>query len=264
MQKSNNQVVLFIIITTAIIFLLAILIIVLLYFYKKKQITYQEKLDTMKHDFDKNLFQTQMEIQEQTLLDISREIHDNISLSLTLAKLNLNTLDWKDTEGSNQVVKSSVNLLGKSINDLSNISKGMNTELIRSVGLMNAVQNEIERMEQMARLEVLYEVKGDPIFMDSEKELIIFRIIQEAFNNIVKHAQASKVWLQLDYNNSVLDILIKDNGIGFSTQEISNNRGKMTAGLTNMKTRAKLFNGKILIESKFKIGTQILVTVPYN
>lgn len=264
MQKDNSLITLFIIITTGIIFLLAILIIMLLFFYQKRKIAYQEKVNSMKLDFEKNLLSTQIEIQEQTLLHISREIHDNICLSLTLAKLNLNTLDWTDVATSFKSVKSSVQILGNSISDLNNLSKGMNTELIRNLGLMKAVKNEIQRIEQMACLQIVYEIKGDPIFMDCEKELVIFRIIQEAFNNIVKHAQASKVWLQLDYSASYLDIMIKDNGIGFSHQPNLKQNEISTAGLNNMKTRAKIFGGKVLIESQVQVGTQILVTVPYN
>jgi len=264
MQKVNDQVTFFIIITTGIIFLLATLIVVLLYIYQKRQIAYHNKVNEMKLDFEKNLLETQVEIQEQTLQDISREIHDNISLSLILAKLNLNTLDWMDVDGTYQVVKSSIGILGKSISDLNNLSKGMNTELIRSLGLMKAVKNEVERIEQMARLKVVYEIKGEPIFMDCEKELVVFRIIQEAFNNVIKHAKASKVWLQLDYNPTELDVLIKDDGVGFSEEYIKREDAAITAGLINMKTRAKLFGGKVLIDSKINSGTKILVTVPYS
>jgi two-component system NarL family sensor kinase len=264
MQIDNSQIILFIIMTTAIIFMLGLLIILILFLYQKKQIAYQRNIQTMKLEFEKNLLKTEVEIQEQTLQDISREIHDNISLSLTLAKLNLNTLDWMDVEGSYQVVKSSIGILGKSIVDMNNLSKSMNTELIRSLGLMKAVKNEVERIEQMARLKVLYEIKGEPIFMDCEKELVVFRIIQEAFNNVIKHAKATKVWLQLDYNTEQLDVLIKDNGIGFSEEYINREDAVITAGLTNIKTRAKLFGGHVLIDSKLHSGTQILVTVPYS
>jgi two-component system NarL family sensor kinase len=260
MQETNGQLMLFIIITTGLIFLLASLIIILLYIYQKRQIGYNNKMNALKLDFEKNLLKTQVEIQEQTLDNISREIHDNISLSLTLAKLNLNTLDWMDVEGSYKTVKSSIGILSKSITDLSNLSKGMNTELIRNLGLLKALKSELEIVEQVAHLQIIYEIHGDPIFMDCEKELVIFRIIQEAFNNIIKHAKASKVWLQLDYNDSFLDILIKDNGIGF----IDNSSNRMTAGINNMKTRAKIFGGSFLIESAISNGTKILINVPYN
>jgi len=92
---------------------------------------------------------------------------------------------------------------------------------------------------------------------------VIFRIIQEAFNNIIKHAHASKVWLHLNYNETCLEVLIKDDGVGFAKEEVFNEKDSQKAGLTNMQTRAKLFGGTVLIESKEHSGTKILVKVPY-
>jgi signal transduction histidine kinase len=255
---------LFLITATTIILLLAMLVVTLLYLYQKKQLAFQKNLHSLKLDFEKNLLKTQVEIQEQTFQNISRDIHDNISLSLTLAKLNLNTLDWVDIKSTYESVKSSVVIIGSAISDLSNLSKSMNPELIRNLGLLKAIRNEIEKIEEMAHLNVAYEIIGDPIFMDCEKELVIFRIIQEAFNNIIKHSEATKIWLQLNYNIGFLDILIKDNGIGFLKGEVLNKKDKINSGLINMQTRTKLFGGSFLIESRPQRGTQILVTVPYH
>jgi signal transduction histidine kinase len=140
----------------------------------------------------------------------------------------------------------------------------MNSDLIKDLGLMKAIKNEVDKLKEMAHLEVNYDVSGDPIFMECEKELIIFRIIQEAFNNIIKHADASKVWLQLNYSNGYLDVLIKDNGKGFIKEEVSLENVHNKAGLKNMQTRSKLFGGQLIIESRPQRGTQILVTVPYH
>lgn len=263
MQVNIDSFTFFIVISTVIIFLLACLIISLMYLHQKRQLLYQNNLNTLKLDFEKNLLKTQVEIQEETFEHISREIHDNISLSLTLAKLNLNTLDWFEPMEADKAVKSSIQLLGVTIEELSSLSKSMNTELIRNLGLLNAVKNEVERIQNLAHLQVSYEITGDSIFMDSEKELVIFRIIQEALNNILKHAGATKVWLQLDYCEKCLDIHIRDNGRGFNKEDGEHSKKTNSAGLINMQTRAKLFKGKVMIESSPDSGTQILVTVPY-
>jgi two-component system NarL family sensor kinase len=262
-MQTISQITVFVIITTAIIFLLASLIVSLLYVYQKRQLLYQQNLNNLKLDFEKNLLKTQVEIQEQTFQHISRDIHDNINLSLTLAKLNLNTLDWFEIENVYTSVKSTINIIGATIEGLSNLSKGMNPELIRNLGLLKAVKNEVNKLIEMAHLDVTYEVSGEPIFMESEKELVIFRIIQEAFNNIIKHAGASKVWLYLNYNESCLEVLIKDDGVGFEKEEVFNEKDSQKAGLNNMQTRARLFGGTVMIESNQNKGTQILVKVPY-
>jgi two-component system NarL family sensor kinase len=264
MQKGFNQLTLFIIVATCLIFLLASFIVTLLFIYQKRQISYNKNLINLKVNFEKSLLTSQIEIQEQTFLNISREIHDNISLSLTLAKLNLNTLDWFDLETAYQSVKSSGHILGLAINDLSNLSKSMNSQLIGNIGLLKALNNEVYRVKTLAHLNIKYDVNGDPIFMNSEKELIVFRIIQEAFNNILKHAQAKMVWLNLEYAEKSLNIMVKDDGIGFSTEEVIGNKDGNHAGLHNMRTRASLFGGEISLDSAPMKGTQILITVPYN
>src|SRR5678815_5083890 len=94
MQKAHYDIVLFLSVCTFLILLMAGFIVTILYLYRKKQLAYYKTIEELRLDYEKNLLHTHLEIQEQTLQHISREIHDNIGLSLTLAKLNLNTLDW--------------------------------------------------------------------------------------------------------------------------------------------------------------------------
>ena len=116
----------------------------------------------------------------------------------------------------------------------------------------------------MNLFELDYVVTGNPVFLDSQKELVIFRIIQEAFNNIIKHAKASSVDLNLEYNADHIKVLIKDNGKGFCKQVIEQNKHKESnAGLNNMQKRAVLFNGRTIIDSAIDSGTSIYVTIPY-
>lgn len=264
MQTQASSIVLFIIVTTCIILLLAVLIITLLYTYQSKQLDHQKKFNNLELTFEKTILKTQIEIQEETFQHISREIHDNISLNLTLAKLNLNTLNLSNSELLMNSIQSSVLLIGTAISDLSNLSKSMNPELISNMGLMKAIKIEVEKIQEMAHLFIDYTIKGEPIFMNSEKELIIFRIIQEAFNNIVKHSKATKVTLILDYTLEYLLILIVDNGIGFIKEEVFDNCDGSRAGLKNMQTRAKLFGGQFNVDSSHLDGTKIFVTVPYH
>src|SRR5690242_9095625 len=127
---------------TLILLLLTCFVMGFLFIYQKKQINYFETIDKLKHDHEKTILKTQLEMQEQTFQHISREIHDNISLSLTLAKLNLNTFNWNNrSQGKNQL-DSSLEQISKAIADLSDISKGMNSELIANQGLIVALEKE--------------------------------------------------------------------------------------------------------------------------
>jgi len=250
---------LLILFTTLIILILSSFIILTTYIHRKKQISYLQNINQIHTDYEKNLLNSQLEIQEQTFQHISREIHDNISLSLTLAKLQLNTFDWRDPEKSTIKLESSIHLLGSSIAQLSDISKSLNADIIIQQGLLQALEEEIQRIRQADQFEVIYEVKGSPVFMDSNKELIIFRIIQEAFNNVIKHAKASAVHLQLDYCPEQLQILIADNGRGFDPER---NRNGGNAGLKNMETRAHILKGEMQVFSSAESGTNLIFTIP--
>jgi signal transduction histidine kinase len=260
MEKTAYNITGFLLTVTLLVLVMAGFILVILYFYKKKQITYLKTIEAINHDHETNLLRSRVEVQEQTLQNISREIHDNISLSLTLVKLQLNTLDINNKNGTVQTVSSSVDLLTKSIHDLSDLSKSMNADIIAQEGLIDALKNETARISKSGLLEINVEINGNTVFLDAQKELIIFRIIQEAFNNIIKHASARKVNLDLYYYTNQMEITIKDDGKGFDAQHISTKSG---AGISNMKTRAKVFNGEVEIKSNPGIGTKVLISIPF-
>ena len=156
-------------------------------------------------------------------------------------------------------MEASIDFLSKSIAELSDISKGLNADIIIQQGLLKAVEDELRRIQRAELFKTEYELTGSPAYMDSQKELIVFRIIQEAFNNIIKHARAAKATLILNYNATTLDIEISDDGIGFDPLFISNNR---EAGLKNMETRVKLIGGCMKIKSRPGRGTSLTFNIP--
>jgi len=263
MQNTHYNLILFILASTLLILLMAGFIVTILFLYKKKQLAYYKTIEELKLDHEKSLLHTQLEIQEQTLQHIAREIHDNINLSLTLAKLNLNTFDWTNADKAKHKLDSSLQQISKAIADLSSLSKGMNSELIINQGLIEVLQKETTRLKELNLFELDYVVTGNPVFMDSQKELVIFRIIQEAFNNIIKHARATLVKLNLEYDFDHINVLIADNGRGFCKDDVEQNKKESNAGLNNMQKRAALFNGRTIIDSALDSGTSIYVTIPY-
>lgn len=259
MQKNTNDLIIFLYGISILFLFLISIILFLVYSYKNRQQRHTESITKIKQDFEKTILNTQLEIQENTFQHISREIHDNISLSLTLAKLQLNTFDWKEPEKSSLKLDSSINLLSSSIAQLSDISKSLNADIIIQHGLLQALEEEIQRIRQTDQFDLTYEVKGSTVFMDSNKELIVFRIIQEAFNNVIKHAHATAVELQLDYTQTQLQILIADNGRGF---EPDRNKSRGQAGLKNMETRTTILRGEMQVFSSAESGTNLIFTIP--
>jgi hypothetical protein len=235
-----------------------------LFIYQKKQITYLKNIEVIKSEYEKNLLNTQLEIQEQTLQTISREIHDHICLNLTLAKLNLITLDNKNKKETTDRINSSIDILGRSIHELSDISHSMNPEIIESQGLIKALELEIEKIRKPGLFNIQFHINGNPVFMDSQKELFIFRIIQETFNNILKHAKAKNASLQLYYNINHLEATVKDDGVGFNWEYLNSAENKKQhSGLNNITKRINLINGTCEINSIPGEGTTIHLSIPY-
>lgn len=264
MQNSTSGIIFFVIATTIILLLLIIFIISILFAYQKKQNAYQIELTSINTEYEKNLLSSQLEIQEEIIQNISRELHDNICLNLTLAKLNLVTVSQNDWAENMDRINSSVALIGKSISELSDMSHSMNSQFLEEFGLIKTLELETEKLKKPGLLNVTMSLEGSPVFMNSQTELVIFRIIQEAFNNVLKHATAKNILLQMDYNEAHIEVLIQDDGIGFSTEIHNNNGGlKHTSGLVNMKKRASLINGNCKVFSEAGKGTTIHLSIPY-
>src|SRR5690349_4385008 len=180
----------FIIISVILILGLVAFISAIIYRYQKKQNAYFKDIEALKVSHQNSLLQSQLEIQEQTFQNISREIHDNIGQKLTLAKLHLNTLGYDDIEKTTIQVNDSVTMISEAINDLSDLSRSMNSEIILNNGLIKALEFEAVQITKSGKYKISFSATGNPVFLDANTELVLFRIVQEALTNIIKHACA--------------------------------------------------------------------------
>ena len=170
MQTNRETIIVLVITTTIVILILTLFVVLLLYINQRRHILFQKDLNILKSEYEKNLLSTQLEIQEQTLQHISREIHDNIGLSLTLAKLNLNTLNKSNGENVAEKIEESTGLISKAIRDLSAISHGLNANVINNNGLIKALEEETERISKIGILEANLLVTGSPVFLNDQTE----------------------------------------------------------------------------------------------
>ena len=130
MQKTTYDITIFLALTTLLFIVLVSFILVIIILYKRRQRQLQKSLDEIKEQHEKIILSAKLEIQEETFKHISREIHDNINLSLTLAKLNLNTLNINEIERVPYKIQNSIDLLSRSILELSDISQSLNADFI--------------------------------------------------------------------------------------------------------------------------------------
>jgi len=239
----------------ALILIIIIVVTAVLHYNRRKK--YLLEKNRMELQFQHILLQTQMEIQEQTFKTISQEIHDNIGQMLSLAKMNLSKFEM-DRENSDEAVLSAKNLVSHAVSSLRDLSKTLNTETIASIGLLKSIDLELQLVEKTAGIKTAIEIKGGQQRLEPQKELIVFRIVQESLHNSIKHASPKHLNVQANFVDMVLQLSICDDGAGFDYSAISG----QGSGLRNMQSRSKLIGAVWNIESSPGNGTKIILTIP--
>ena len=248
--------------TGAIIFLLlALLFIIFIVFsiQRRRKMILEKK--QMEYQYQQTLLQTQLEIQEQTLKNISQEIHDNIGQALSLAKLNLNTMPPTNDEALQQKILNSKELVSKAITDLRDLSRSLDTDYVQEMGLQRAIEYELEMIKKTGTIETSMIVEGSMFRLEKQKELILFRIVQETFNNILKHASAKTINVNINYGDA-FTLVIKDDGKGVNLDPL--NEGKNNnfgLGIRNMHSRAKLIGAEFNMNSVIGKGTEVEIVL---
>jgi two-component system, NarL family, sensor kinase len=250
-QEASYSIILF---TLFVLGLIAIIVIAAILYYNRRKKSQLEQ-EQLQHQFAQTLLQTQIEMQEQTLNKLSQEIHDNIGQVLSLAKINLNTLKAGETEKIN----STKDLLTKAIHDLRHLSRSMLGEKIAEMGLPNAIEQELKAVEISGQLSTRFHIHGHVLPLDAQRTIILFRIVQEAISNAIKHAGATRLTIELDYTSSHLLITIADDGKGFDQAALD--VLKTGIGLKNMQNRTALIKGRFDIQSTPDSGTKISITI---
>jgi two-component system, NarL family, sensor kinase len=262
MQKESSEIIITIIAGTITLLLLGFFIISFLFLYRRRHHRYLREKQQLQLSYEGELLKTKLEIQEQTFKHISQEIHDNIGQVLSLAKLNIATMDITETAGLEQKIGDSKKLISKAIQDLRNLSHGLSTDFIADMGLTRAIGFELEMIRKSGEYETVLETEGTAYSLDTQKELIIYRIIQEILNNIIKHSSARKIIIYLLYERSVFTLSITDNGNGFDLTPLNDNTSSSGLGIRNMHNRAQLIGAGFLISSTLGKGTSVTITVP--
>ncbi len=241
----------------AFLFVSIIIVAAILYYNKRKA----QLLERSK--FKNILLQTQLEIQEQTLKNISQEIHDNIGQVLSLAKLNINTMSDATPEELQEKINDSRQLVGKAIQDLRDLSRSLNTDYVIEMGLVRSIEYELELIKKTGSFDTSCTIEGKTYRLEQQQELILFRIVQEVLHNIIKHAKATAIAVRIVFDPQLFSLSVTDNGVGFDTSQLEeSNYTGLGLGIRNMHNRAKLINTEFKLISTLEKGTTVQLTLP--
>lgn len=195
-------------------------------------------------------------MQEQVFTQISREIHDNIGQILSLVRLNINTLGLPEER-----IAPTDELIGRAITDLRQLSHSLNTNYIREIGFTGAVRQLLDNLSRTRQFQTAIDGIAVDTHINEEKAIILFRIVQEVVNNIVRHANATDIKVLIVEIDNGFKVSISDNGIGFDTDLLKEQAG---LGIRNMMERAKMIDAEIEIESTPGRGSTVILKVIKN
>ncbi|AXT55851.1 histidine kinase [Aquimarina sp. AD1] len=251
----KEQILLLVYFTAIILFFVIFGIIFFVAFQRRKNKLLLEKFKAEQR-FEEELQNSKLEIQEQTLKNVSWELHDNIGQLLSTAVMQINILSSNLEPKIKESVQDIRGLVGDSLQEIRNLSKTLNHEVIQNIGLEKSIQVELDRFKKLNFLTPELIVDGEEVLINPKDEIIIYRIVQEFFSNTIKHAEASHLLVKLNYTPQDLTIVIKDDGVGYNMESVQAN-----SGLLNMKSRASLVNASLDCFSE--PGKGVLLTLRY-
>lgn len=257
MQKVSQEIAPIIISVVVLLIIIGVIVLLLTVYYDNTRKRLLKEKEILKTTFEQTLLQTRIEIQEQTLTNISRELHDNITQVLSFIKLNL-AITPKDTAGQIELkISESRNLIAQVINDLRDLSKSLSYDHIIQLGLVKTLEIEADRINKSGILNIQLAIGGDARNIGEQRELVLFRIFQEALNNTLKHSKANQLKISLDYFDHLFNLTIQDNGVGFFAGELPDGG----SGLKNIVNRAALIGAVAVIDSAPGKGCCIKIAI---
>ncbi|MDO8568164.1 MAG: sensor histidine kinase [Dehalococcoidales bacterium] len=189
---------------------------------------------------------------------IARELHDETAQLLTALRLALERLSLTGPAELKAQIQKSIDLCERAEDEVDKLIHDLRPALIDELGLVEAIKSQAEARLGEAGIALNFEVTGVERLLSGESEVALFRVVQEAVNNIVKHSGAGNVEIQLAFSGDEVVASIEDDGCGFDTRSARTSG----LGLPGMKERMGLIGGSLSIASAPGIGTRLKVAVP--
>lgn len=189
--------------------------------------------------------------QEQERTRIAKDLHDGLGQQITLIKMKAQNAEQAELSA----------LAHTALEEVRGISRDLYPVTLTKLGLTNSIEQLLLDLDEETDLFVSIEIDDVNANFNEAEALNFYRFIQESINNVLKHAQAKTLIVNINKQREGIKILIKDNGIGF---EVSNRIKQNSLGLKTMAERISMLKGKLSIKSKREEGTSILVQIPVS
>ncbi len=215
----------------------------------------QQKITELRDKLQINSMESMIVGQEVERERIAKDLHDSLGGLLSTIKLRIGNI--QDREASPEKLyeyKEATKLLDVAVSEIRTISQDLQPGALKRLGLVSAINDLINRYQSKNGPEITFQHFGIPKELDQNFAMGIYRIVQEIFNNAIKHAKASEIFVQLNKEGDDIVIHIEDDGIGFNA-----NKKYKSMGLENIKSRVNYLQGTIDIDSRIGQGTSFII-----
>jgi signal transduction histidine kinase len=214
-----------------------------------------EELSAQRSDLAQKLIATQ----ESTLRHISRELHDEFGQVLTAIGAMLSRAGKTAPEGSalRDDLQEVREVAQSTLNNIRSLSQALHPVLLEEAGMQSTLDWYVSTMERQTGITVHYEKTGTSFAVEAGAGVHIYRIAQEALNNVVRHAETKEVWVRLKFLSENLELEVEDHGKGFIRES-----GQRGIGLVAMRERAELVSGRLAVLPAAGGGTLVQLNIP--
>ncbi|GGG15185.1 hypothetical protein GCM10011344_14750 [Dokdonia pacifica] len=227
--------------------------------YRIKKRAHLAEIQNIDEVHKRELLETEIEIQSQTMKHIGREIHDNIGQKLTLASLYTQQLAFENKAPQvNEKIEHIGDIINQTLTELRELSKSLIDNTIENTSISVLIENECDTIAELQKCNVNYTSNIRVDISSYQVKSILFRITQEFLQNSIKHAQCKNIIVSLHKNTSTIVLTLKDDGKGFDITQLKAHG----VGLKNMQKRTELIGGKFILESQPHQGTTVIIQIP--
>ncbi len=234
-------------------------IIVFIREYRMRKKSHEKQLSTIDLQHKKELLKTQLEIQNQTMVHIGREIHDNVGQKLTLSSMYLQQLVFENKPSKLMDSLNEINdIINASLTELRQLSKSLTDDNIAINSVYDLIEMECAKLRELKKYKITFKRTSELPAINYQKKSVLLRIVQEFFQNSIKHSQCKALAVLLGKDKNKLHLTLKDDGIGFDVENL-NTSG---IGLKNIQKRVEMIQGISTLESSKESGTRLSIKIP--
>jgi signal transduction histidine kinase len=218
----------------------------------------QDELMQEKLSHQKELSETVIRVQEKERTRIGHELHDNVNQILSTTKLFVDMIN-PVSEEETELKKKTIDYLLLAIEEIRKLSRELVTPQLTSITLVESIQQLIDDIQRSGVLKIRFVFDHEVEMLGPGKRVTIFRIVQEQIKNILKYSKASEADILLHCRNNILELIVKDNGIGFDPSKT-----RKGIGLSSINQRVEFYDGNTIIEAAPGKGCILRVSMPFK